>query len=260
MKAVILAAGQGTRLMPLTASKPKCLVPLLGTPLLAHQLRAFRELSVEDVTVVAGYRASDVAAFAPSCRIAINADYATTNMVASLFCATDLLSGSHDLIVSYGDIVFEPRVLSAILACDAPIALGVDVAWRQYWERRMPDPLGDAESMRLGSDGRVLELGKRPRSYSEIEGQYMGLFKIRSDHVSQLRLVYDRLDRQQRYDGQTFSKMYMTTFLQHLIDCGWRVQAIQVEHGWLELDSIADLDLYEGMARDGTLQQFYRLG
>jgi NDP-sugar pyrophosphorylase family protein len=53
--------------------------------------------------------------------------------------------------------------------------------------------------------------------------------------------------------------MYMTDFLQHLIESGWRVQAVPVDGGWLEVDTPQDLQVYENLYRAGELARFYRL-
>src|SRR6185436_13431111 len=107
MKVIVLAAGQGIRLRPLTDQVPKCMVPFRGKPILVHLLEILRKGGVDDVTVVTGYRADAVAALGVPTRH--NPDFASTNMVGSLFCAEDLLEGD-DVLVVYGDILFRPSV------------------------------------------------------------------------------------------------------------------------------------------------------
>ena len=53
--------------------------------------------------------------------------------------------------------------------------------------------------------------------------------------------------------------MYMTSFLQLLIDKGWKAKAVQVSNGWLEVDSLEDIRQYEKMAEDGLLDRFYKV-
>src|SRR5687767_12917090 len=106
VKAIILAAGSGSRLAPLTDDRPKCLVPVKGTPMLAWQVRALRAAGVSDISVVAGYRADQIEHEATQLglRTYLNPRYDVTNMVYSLFCAADALND--DVIVSYADIVY----------------------------------------------------------------------------------------------------------------------------------------------------------
>lgn len=257
MRALILAAGQGTRLRPLTDDRPKCLVELGGKSLLERQAIVLHRAGIEDITVVSGYRADQIAARGFATRV--NSRYASTNMVATLFSAIDLMDGGQDLLICYGDIVYESRVLSLLLKADAPVTVMIDREWLRFWRLRLEDPLSDAETLKLWPDGRLRELGKKPRDYSEIEGQYMGLIKVRADHVEKLKEVYASLDRCALYDGKDFDNMYMTSFIQHLIDSGWDVRAAETDNGWLEVDSVSDLQRYEAMGADGSLIPFYDL-
>lgn len=256
-RALILAAGQGTRLKPLTNDRPKCLVPLLNVPLLERQTQILKQCGVTDIHIAAGYRADQIKALGYS--VTINPHFATTNMVETLFSARDFLEKKGDLVIAYGDIVYQKENLQKLLHCDAAIALMIDKNWRPYWELRLEDPLQDAETLILDAQGYVQELGKKPESYERIQGQYTGLIKIRHDKIKDVIDFYEKLDRYQSYDGKDFSHMYMTSFLQLLIDSNWKIKAVEVQNGWLEIDSVHDLACYEALAKKGTLQQFCRL-
>lgn len=256
---IVVAAGEGTRLRPYTLNRPKCMVELLGEPLLHRQLRVLRDCSkIGRIVVVGGYQSERIQA--PGTIPVLNPHYADTNMVYSLFCAEDSMDPGHDLIIAYGDIVYEPRVLNALLASDKPLAITSDRSWLDYWSARMEDPLADAETFRIGDDGRILELGKKPRSLEQIEGQFIGLIRVRADHVTNFRHAWHALDRHATYDGQNRDRMYMTSFLQYLIDQGWYAHAVFTENGWLEVDTVEDLQRYEQMFREGALQRFYDPG
>lgn len=257
MRAILLAAGEGTRLRPHTLTRPKCMVELGGAPLLSHQLAALAAAGVYDVTIVTGYRAEKIVALGyPTIH---NPRYAQTNMVASLMCAAPLLDGGDDVLVAYADLVYERRVVEALLDCKAPLATTVDRAWRRLWELRLEDPLDDAETLRLDPRSHVLELGKKPGSVDEIEGQYMGLTKLRRDFAPEVVERYRRLDPDAIYDGKSLENLYMTSFLQHLIDSGCPLQAVLVEGGWLEVDSVDDLEIYRRLDREGRLDDYCRL-
>jgi choline kinase len=256
-RAIILAAGEGTRLRPYTLDRPKCLVPLAGRPLLEWQVDALRAAGIEDITVVTGYRAEQVKALGHPTRH--NDRYDTTNMVTSLMCARDLLDGTDDVIIAYGDLVYEPAVVEALDAAGAPAAITVDRSWRRLWELRMDDPLSDAETLRLDRQGNVVELGRKPASLGEIEGQYMGLIGLRADFAPRFVATYDGLDPEGPYEGRDRDNMYMTSFLQHLIDRVGPLTAVAVDGGWLEVDTTHDLDTYESLHADGRLDRYCAL-
>ena len=241
MKAIILAAGQGTRLRPLTDHKPKCLVELAGKPLLEYQLDTLRACGINDIHIVGGYRADQLRKY--DVTLHLNPRYAETNMVNTLFAAEVVMTGDTDLVIAYGDIVYETRVLRALLDCDAPIALAVDKEWYRYWSARMEDPLADAETLKLTVKNRITELGKKPRSLDDIQGQYTGLIKVQADYVRKFAEVWHAMDRNALYDRKDFDNMYMTSFLQYLIDRDWKVRAAFIENGWAEVDCEADLQI-----------------
>lgn len=241
MRVIILAAGQGTRLRPYTNDIPKCMVELDGKPLIDHQLDVLRAAGITDLHVIAGYREDRLVR--PGLTKHVNSAYASTNMVATLFSAMSLLTGDDDVIITYGDIVYEMRVLAALVASDAPVTLSVDLEWRSFWQARMDDPLSDAETLIMENTDRIIELGQKPTSYDQIMGQYMGLIKIRADHVQKLVKAWQAMDRTAQYDGKDFDNMFMTSFLQHLIDIGWDLRAAFTKNGWLELDEPGDLKM-----------------
>ena len=257
MKAIILAAGQGTRLRPYTADRPKCLVELAGKTLLAHQTRALEAAAVSDITVVTGYRHELIGDL--GLQSVHNPRYAQTNMVVSMMCAAHLFEGDSDLLVVYGDLVFEPRVIRKLLDSKRDFATTVDDDWLALWKLRAEDPLGDAETLRISPQGDILELGNRPRSLEEIDSQYVGLIKFSAGFAPQVERHYRALRADPACDPGSLDQMYMTSFLQQLIDRGHALQAVRIRSGWLEVDSVADLELYNRMAVDGTLSRFVSL-
>lgn len=243
MKGIILAAGQGVRLRPLTDDRPKCMVEHRGVPLIDQIIESLTLAGVTPLVVVAGYCAdilrTHLQQYQP--KFYTNDDYATTNMVHSLFCAEQELDG--DVIISYSDIIYKPAIVQALLSCPAGLAITIDKAWRELWQQRMDNPLADAETMLLNSQGHVLDLGRKPTSYSEIQGQYMGLIKFSAATLEQAKAIYHGLDHSLSYDGKPFNQMYMTTFLRILIESGVVCQSVPVEGGWLEVDAPSDLEL-----------------
>ena len=120
MKTVILAAGQGTRLRPITDNVPKCLVDVGGKSILDRQLEQYRKCGVaeRDIVVVCGYKKDVLEERYGNTEIGLvyNSDFGDTNMVYSLMCAEDIFRTEDELIVSYGDIFFTEEVLRKILS------------------------------------------------------------------------------------------------------------------------------------------------
>jgi len=259
LRIIILAAGEGKRLRPYTDKIPKCMVKLAGDHMLSHQLSSIEKCKIipDDIALVGGYRIEALEKY--HLQKFNNPKYSSTNMVATLFCARKFMKQNEDLIISYGDIIYEDNVLRAILDCNEEICVAADKEWERLWRLRMGDPLKDAETFLMDDEFLISELGKKPTSFLQIQAQYIGLIKIRGDMVTELIDTYDRMDRNINYDGQNFNNMYMTSLIQYLIDSGWRVKASLIENGWLEVDTADDLQCYEKMYEDGLLNSFCRL-
>ena len=242
MKAVILAAGEGTRLRPLTDNYPKCMVMFQGKPIINHIIDTFNFCGINDVIVVTGYKYEILEEHLKGYQIRFihNKDYETTNMVYSLFCAEEEMND--DLVISYADIVFTPKVLKLLILNTDKFVVTIDEQWRELWESRMDNPLNDAETMKIDDSGFIIEIGKQPRSYDEIEGQYIGLFKISKSIVKKVRRFYHSLSNSVCNDKGDFQNMYMTSFIQLVIERLMSVNAQIIQRGWLEFDTIDDFE------------------
>jgi len=237
LKAIILAAGEGTRLRPYTLDRPKCLVEVDGRSLLDRQLAVLRAEGIQRVVLIGGYREEMLRRDDTESRV--NPRYAETNMVWTLFCAEDALEG--DILLCYGDIVYSREVLQALLRSKADIAVTIDLDWEAYWRARNEDPLDDAETLKLAEDGRILEIGQKPKSLAEIEGQYMGLMKFTAQGMQLLIKTFHDAKGAGSLRGKPLEKAYMTDMLQAMIDLGYRLESVPVRGGWVEVDTVSDL-------------------
>lgn len=255
MKAVILAAGRGRRFHPMSEARPKCLADLGGMTLIGRQLATLRRAGVSDIVIVTGYRADMLAL--PGTRQVYNLDWQTTNMVESLFRAEDELGD--DVVVAYGDIVYEPRVLDALLASRHDVSVVVDRRWRAYWEARFVDPLLDAESLRLDDRGRITDIGNRVADIDGIDAQYIGLMRFRGAGVAGLRAARANLGKVSRpwMAKRSVANAFMTDLLMEMILAGHPVHAVPIDGGWLEIDTVEDYEMARAGIADGSIRRFF---
>jgi choline kinase len=244
MRAVILAAGRGSRMGALAGDRPKCLVELAHKPLIRRQIAALRGGGVTNIGIVRGYLGNminieDTTYFE-------NPRWAETNMVMSLASAATWLR-SDTVVISYADIFFGHDVVRDLAASSGDLVVAYDRCWRSLWTRRFDDPLSDAETFRTDSRGNLIEIGRRTTQIDDIEGQYMGLLKFTPKAWRAVEAVLAAVDAKAR-DG-----MDMTTLLRALLDSGFPVQTVGITGQWGEIDSSRDLELYEKMIRGGEL-------
>lgn len=237
VKIFVLCAGEGKRLRPYTETQPKCMVPYLGKPLLQYQLEVFQRLNLKNITLIGGYRSEFLPIQYP---VIVNKTFATTNMLHSLFCAEEQMTDGSDIIISYGDIIYHASVLEKLLYSDHPCNVVTDIDWQRYWQCRMEDPLKDAETFRWDEQThRIFELGKKPSRLKDIQGQYIGLFKIVSTYVKAFRENYETF----KNSNLNYKRACMTDFLQYLIDRNLPVFGVPIRNHWAEFDTVDDLSL-----------------
>ena len=257
MKAIILAAGMGSRLGEHTKDKPKCLVPLNGKPLLEYQLEALRTI-VDEIVIVRGYMGESIKY--PNVRYVDNPEYATTNMVGSLMAARSEFEG--DCILGYSDIVYEPRILESMHDTKCSIGVTVDTDFRDYWEARVGDIQNDSESLQLGNDGKIIQLGDSKPLSTQMDARYVGLLKFNDEGTSAFKAVHDKHAQEQSgknerwYNSKSFKQAYMTDMIQAIIDEKVDVDAIKVQRGWVEMDTEEDFRLYHEWIRNGMMRKF----
>ena len=237
MKAIILAAGRGSRMKDLTDERPKCLVELRGKSLLDWQLNSLRSSGIDEIAIVTGYQSEQLAN-----RKLVefhNARWAETNMVSSLACALTWLQ-AEPCIVSYSDIFYSPVAVQSLMESSALLAVTYDPNWLKLWTKRFGDPLLDAETFRLTAEYHLKEIGNKPKSVHEVEGQYMGLLRFTPEGWSEILRIRSGLTSEQ------CDKMHMTGTLQKVIDAGRvNIAAVPYTGEWGEVDSAADLASYQ---------------
>lgn len=131
MKGVILAAGIGSRLRPLTKDKPKCLVKVCSKAILDYQLDAYRAAAIKDIIIVVGYEAQKIIKHCQyindlNIKIVLNKEYEETNNMYSLYLCKDLLAGK-SFVLNNSDVIIDKNVVSKLIESKGSSLIAVDV-------------------------------------------------------------------------------------------------------------------------------------
>ncbi len=227
---VLLAAGTGSRLAPLTDSMPKCLVRVGSTTILDRMLSQLADAGVERAVIVTGHKSDrlmDHLAHHPpklAVKFAYNPHYATSNNAVSLQCA---------------HLALEP---GGFILCDADVVLRRNpfkTLQRAPGSALLVDPrsgLGQEEMKAVVESGRVLNLSKE-LDPSTCYGESIGIQKIGAGSAD---AVWRELDRMMEAGRR---HAYYEEAFQNLINQGHRFGVVPIETGsWTEIDDLADLE------------------
>lgn len=241
MRAIIVAAGPGSRLAPFTNDRPKCLLDIGGKTILERAIEALRQNGVERIAVVRGY-CKELVTY-PGVTCYDNDDFARTNLLRSLFCAESEMDD--DFIVSYSDILYGGDTVAQLLENRADIALTVDVDWGERYAGRDQHPVAEAELVKV-EDGTVVAVGKGVVRPEEAHGEFIGLARFSRAAGEAMRSAYHEA-AQLRPDvpfhrSVRLDVAYLTDMLQELVDIGHRVETVDIRGGWIEIDTPQDLE------------------
>jgi len=241
MKAIILAAGRGSRLQGFTEDKPKCLNYLGDKTILERQVSVLRSAEIDNIIIVTGYKAEMLKKF--RFKAYTNPRWAKTNVLRSLLSASDEFT--EPAIISYSDIFYSRDAVSRLIREDKDAVVVYDLDWKKLWSARFKNPLDDAESFKIGPDNRIIEIGKRVKSMDEIEGQYTGLMRFTPKAFGWIK------DFAAKQKDEILDKMDMTLLLGNLITLGHPIYGMAIKGGWCEIDTERDLELANSLIMKG---------
>ncbi|MBC9176392.1 phosphocholine cytidylyltransferase family protein [Roseomonas ludipueritiae] len=236
MRAVILCAGQGRRLMPLTETRPKCLLPVAGMPVLEWQLRGLAANGITDVTVVTGFGAGRVdemlaglGSFAARVRARFNPFFAVADNIGSCFLARDVLeSGSREdgCVLLNGDTLFEPAILTRLLqAPQVPITVTID-----------RKPHYDDDDMKVSLEGTRLRAIGKTLPPERTHGESIGMLLFRGEGGTQFTAGVEAVMRQ----PEGLKRWYLSVIDALAAKTEVRVASIE-GLSWGEIDFPADV-------------------
>jgi L-glutamine-phosphate cytidylyltransferase len=256
MKVIILAAGMGTRLGKYTEDLPKAMVNIFNKPLIESQIEILHSAGLTDISIVRGYAPDKFQL--KEVKYYNNNAFATTNMVESLMAASPEIEQAEDgVLVCYGDIIFEKRLLETLINSNNEVSVLVDDDWQDYWQTRLSNWQNDIESLQYDDNDNIFELGNPNCSIEKANSRYIGLIKFSQEGCLKLLEIYDKNKEQyweskeKWHHSKNFQNAYMTCLLQELIDNKIEVKAVHVKHGWLEFDTAEDVEKKDQLIKKG---------
>ena len=139
----------------------------------------------------------------------------------------------------YGDIIFKKYLLNKLLKKKNPVAISVDKNYMTYWKKRMKNPMSDLETLKINKKNNVIEIGKKTRRKSDTQGQYIGLIKFNYKNFDLIKKMIKKFNR----ENLNYKKLYMTDFIQYLIENDVKVAASCHYGNWQEFDKPNDLKI-----------------
>jgi len=245
-RAIILSAGRGGRLLPLTEHVPKCLLDLGGRSLLVWQLRGLAACGVRDVLVVTGYGSELVELelrqhTPPEMRVRplFNPFFQVADNLASCWMAREAMNGP--CLILNGDTLFEPEVARRLLAADpAQITVTID-----------RKPAYDDDDMKVSTTGsRLTGIGKKLPA-GEVSGESIGFLRFEAEGS---KLFVAEIERTMRTPAGP--RLWYLSAIHALASAGVDVRIASIEGlQWSELDYPADLVRCRSMATGWSTQE-----
>jgi phosphoenolpyruvate phosphomutase len=233
--AVVLAASRGRGLEALTTERPKVMLPIAGKPLLRWLVDGFKKESINDITVVGGYRvdAIDTAGI----KLVVNERYAETGELSSLACAVDPLDS--DAVISYGDLLFRSYVLRDLVESKADFSVVVDSLKTGSSNHTVRDFAYCSRGDDRGLFGTPVLL-ERVTSAADPEraphGRWIGLLNVSREGLAKLKATMKTLRGEKQFDS-----LDMPALLNALIAGGSEIEVLYVHGHWRGVNDLEDL-------------------
>ena len=235
-RALVLAASRGNNLYELTEDRPKAMLKIRGKPLLQRLVDEFKRHSVNDITVIAGYKSE--ALDLNGIDVRLNTRYESTGELYSLACARDKFSD--DMLIIYGDLLFRSYILQDLLEREGEVVIVVDSLIDEVEITGTPDYVwcdrADDRSMFM-QDVRLKRVSEEKSPERPPAGRWTGMMRVRSQGRIWLEQALDELEALPGYD-----KLTLPDLLNHLTRNGRPVTVHYINGHWLDVNSVNDID------------------
>ncbi len=243
LKAIILAAGAGSRLNEITGGSPKPLVDINGISLIQRQINLLKKKSIDKIIVIRGFKSNEFKLEDVS--FVNDDDYDEHDQLGSLISAESEFND--ELLIIFGDILFDEDILEQILSSKLDFATAIDLDWTKSYEKRTDNPIELAGKV-LVKDGKIIEFSENLPIKKEgfLIGEFLGMIKIQKNVVEVLRKTLGSLRKTHEgefHDAESFQVAKITDMLQELIELDVEINPVFVKGNWCEIDTPMDLEI-----------------
>ena len=241
MKAIFIAAGQGSRLGDITKDLPKPLIDVNGKSIIQRQIDLLRQNNIHEIIIVTGYKKEKFTF--ENIEYVNNPLYREQEQAGSLMSARSKFTD--DILVMFGDIIFDEKILQQILNSKGDIVIAIDKDWKKSYEERPDNPESKADKV-LIKDGKVIQISAKNieiKNDNDI-GELLGLMKLSTKGSKILIEQYEKLENSHTgkfHDAASLKKAKFVDILQELISLGIVITPVYIEGKWCEIDTPYDL-------------------
>ena len=242
MKAIVIAAGEGSRMGKLTKNIPKPLVLVNGKSIIERQLSILKQNGILDIIIITGPHHEK---FNFKNVVYVNdLDYKKHDTLASLMTARDYMND--EIIITYADQIFEEKIMESINNFSGDIGIAVDLDWEKNYVNRDQHPKSEADTVLFDKEGNILELRKNIQKPDSKIGEFAGIVKLSKKGSNILLKKLNELHKSHNgkfHNASSLKQSIIPDMIQELIDSEINVEPIYVSGKWCEIDTPQDLQI-----------------
>ena len=246
MRAIILAAGEGSRMGKLTQNIPKPLLDINGKSIIERQLSSLKQNGVLDIIIVTSthhekFNFKNVV-------YVNNLDHKKHDTLGSLMTARDYMND--EIITTYADQIFEEKILKSMTEFTGDIGIAVDLDWEKNYVNRDQHQMSEADNVLFDKEGNILEMRKNIQKPDSKIGEFAGIVKLSKNGSDILLKKLNELHKSHNgkfHNASSLKQSIIPDMIQELIDSEINVEPIYVSGKWYEIDTPQDLEIARKM-------------
>ena len=240
VKAIIIAAGKGSRLRPFTNHLPKGLLKIGKESIIGSQIKNYNLHKINSINIIIGYK-KNYFKF-KGVKYFLNNNYKKNNILESLFSAKKILNG--ECLIAYSDIIFKEKILKNIIKSKFPISIVVDTDWKKNYIGRKYHPYSEAEKAYINKKNEIVRIGKDLK-LNNSNSEFIGMLKLNNEGCKIFKKYYSLAKKKYKekkfFGSVNIQKAYITDFLKYLISKKIKIYCVKIKSNWREIDTTEDL-------------------